>query len=245
MNDGGDRAADLSESFLAWARRSAIPMPASHEELLSDRAQGALGGILEGKRFVFLGEPDHFIVEKYPFRLTLIQYLFGRGWRHVGMETGRSVGWRVDRYLETGDASCLSTEGAESPSPADLAIHDKTLEFVEAHEENAFPEQLRQINERRAPGTARLHYWGYDLDLGVPLGSVKPIQWLLEGHASSQVDELLSALDRLGGLSTDEQLAQIEAIQNRLTASVDISPDGTPGELQSWLAFLRDSVAAE
>ena len=90
--------------------------------------------MLAGKRFVFLGEPDHFIVEKYPFRLLFIQHLLGRGWRHVGMETGRSVGWRVDRYLETGDASDLSTEGAESPNPMDQAIHDKILEFVDAHE---------------------------------------------------------------------------------------------------------------
>ena len=200
--------------------------------------------MLAGKRFAFLGEPDHFIIEKYPFRLLLIQYLLERGWRHVGMETGRSVGWRVDRYLETGDPPYLSDLGAEPPNPTDVAIHDKALEFVDGHD-NPFHEQLRRISESRAPGTPRLHYWGYDLDLGVPLGSVKPIQWLLEGHAGSQVHELLSALDRLRGLSTDEQLAQIEAIQNRLTASADIAPDGTPGELQSWLAFLHDSVAAE
>jgi len=245
MKNSGNTARSSSEAFLAWAKRAAIVMPASHEEPLSERTQAALDRMLKGKRFAFLGEPDHFIVEKYPFRLLLIQYLFERGWPHVGMETGRSVGWRVDRYLETGDASCLSTEGAESPSLTALAIHDKTLEFVEAHEENSFPEQLRQINERRAPGTAQLHYWGYDLDLGVPLGSVKPIQWLLEGHADGQVQELLSALDRLRGLSTDEQLVQIEALQGKLPRCADVLAEGTFGELQSWLAFLHDSVAAE
>jgi hypothetical protein len=81
--------------------------------------------------------------------------------------------------------------------------------------------------------------------VGIPLGSVKPIQRLLEGHASSQVHELLSALDRLRGLSTDEQLAQIAVIRSGLSASADITPEGTLHELQSWLAFLRDSVAAE
>ncbi len=238
-----ERAAYHREAFLSWARRTAVPLPASPEEPLGERAQAALDRMLAGKRFAFLGEPDHFILEKYPFRLLFIQYLLERGWRHVGMETGRSVGWRVDRYLETGDASHLQDE--PPPSPLDVAIHNKVLEFVDAHEENSFPEQLRQISERRAPGTARLHYWGYDLDVGVPLGSLKPIQWLLEGHAGSQVHELLSALDRLGGLSTDEQLAQIEAIQNRLTASADIAPEGTLSEFQSWLAFLHDSVAVE
>ncbi len=241
-----DRAADHREAFLSWARRAAIPLPPSPEEPLGERAQAALDRMLTGKRFAFLGEPDHFIVEKYPFRLMFIRYLFGCGWRHVGMETGRSVGWRVDRYLETGDASCLSTEGAESPNPMDQAIHSKILEFVEAHEHTlATHEQLHRLSESRAPGTARLHYWGYDLDAGIPLGSVKPIQWLLEGHADGQVQELLSTLDKLKGLSTDEQLAQIEAIQNHLTASADILPAGTQRELQSWLAFLHDSVAAE
>jgi dienelactone hydrolase len=237
-------AASCREAFLSWARRAAVPLPASPEEPLGERAQAVLDRMLAGKRFAFLGEPDHFILEKYPFRLLLIQYLLERGWRHVGMETGRSVGWRVDRYLETGDASCLSTEGAESPHPMEQAILGKILEFVEAHETH-FHEQLRPLSESRVPGTARLHYWGYDLDCGVPLGSLKPIQWLLAGRADGPVQELLSALDRLRGLATDEQLVQIEALQGKLPRCVDVLPEGTFGELQSWLAFLHDSVAAE
>jgi pimeloyl-ACP methyl ester carboxylesterase len=237
-------AASCREAFLSWAQRTAVPLPASPEEPFGERAQAALDRMLQGKRFVFLGEPDHFIVEKYPFRSLFIRYLFERGWRHVGMETGRSVGRRVDRYLETGDASCLSTEGAQSPSPTDRAIHGKTLEFLDAHEDS-FHEQLRQISERRVPGTARLHYWGYDLDLGVPLASIRPIQEFLEGHAGRQVDELLSALGKLGGLSTDEQLAQIVALQSRLTADAEFGAEGMFGQLRSWLAFLHDSVAAE
>lgn len=79
----------------------------------------------------------------------------------------------------------------------------------------------------------------------MPLAAIRPIQWLLEGHTGSQVHELLSALDRLRGLSTDEQLAQIEVIQSDLSACADILAEGTFGPLQSWLAFLHDSVAAE
>ena len=190
-------ARDLSEAFLLWARRSALPLPAVPEEPLNERAQAALDRMLAGKRFVFLGEPDHFIVEKYPFRLLLIQHLFGRGWRHVGMETGRSVGWCVDRYLETGDASQLHIEPA---SLTDMAIHDKALEFIDRHED-FFHGRLRHISESRAPGTARLHYWGYDFDLGVPLASIRPIQCLLEGRTDNQVQELLSTIDRLWEIS--------------------------------------------
>jgi erythromycin esterase-like protein len=237
-------AASCREAFLSWARRAAIPLPASPEEPLSERAQAALDRMLAGKRFAFLGEPDHFILEKYPFRLLLIQCLLERGWRHVGMETGRSVGWRVDRYLEAGDTSYLPDMRAKPPSPMDAAMWGKELEFIEAQEES-FHRQLRQISERRMPGTARLHYWGYDLDVGIPLGSLRPIQALLEGRAASPVQELLSTLDRLRGLATDEQLVQIEALQSKLPHCADVLPKETFGELQSWLAFLHDSVAAE
>jgi erythromycin esterase-like protein len=232
-------AASCREAFLSWARRAAVALPASPEQPLGERAQAALDRMLAGKRFAFLGEPDHFILEKYPFRLLFIQCLLERGWRHVGMETGRSVGWRVDRYLETGDASYLSTEGAESPDPTDRAV-----EFIDAHE-NAFHEQLRPIGERRVPGTARLRYWGYDLDLGVPLGSLEPIQRLLQGQAGPQVEELLGILDGLRGLSTDKQLVRIEALQSKLPRCADVLAEGTFRELQSWLAFLHDSVGAE
>jgi len=241
------KAASLSEAFLAWARRYAVPMPRSHEELLSRDAQTALGRILEGKRFVFLGEPEHCIVEKYPFRLMLIRYLFDRGWRHAATETGRSVGWRVDRYLETGDASCLDT-GIEPPSPTDLAIGGKMLEFIGGHEKS-FHKQLRRISESRTPGTPRLHYWGCDLDLGTPLASVEPVRRLLELRENDRIRELLSVVDGLAGLSTNAQLDEIEAIQAELTVPGDTLTNALGGEafgeFQSWLNFLHDSVAAE
>jgi hypothetical protein len=236
-----NKAKDRSEAFLAWARQCALPVPASPEKPLGAQAQVALDRMLEGKRFVFLGEPDHFIVEKYPFRLLLIQHLFGRGWRHIGMECGRSEGWCVDRYLETGDASQLHVG---PPTPATVAIGGKVLEFLDA-QDDSFHRRLRGLSESRVPGTARLHYWGYDLDLGVPLASLRPIQSLLEGHTDRQVHEWLSALDGLRGLSTDAQLAQIEVIQSDLNAGADIRAEGTFRELQSWLAFLHDSAAAE
>jgi erythromycin esterase-like protein len=244
MGNGRNNRKDRSEAFLAWAKRSALPLPVSHEEPLKDEVKAALDRMLEGKRFVFLGEPDHFIIEKYPFRLVLMQYLFQRGWRHAAMETGRSEGWHMDRYLETGDTSYLSNLGAEPPSPADLASHDKTVEFIDAHEES-FHQQLRQISGSRAPGTPRLHYWAYDLDIGVPLASIRPIQGLLNGLTGSQVQELRSVLDRLRGLSTDEQLARIATLQSNLPADADLRAAGAFGELRSWLAFLHDSVAAE
>ena len=141
------RAMHFGEAFLAWARRSAIPLPGSHEQPLSEDARASLGRMIEGKRFVFLGEPEHCVVEKYPFRLTLIRYLSEHGWRHISMETGQSTGWRVDRYLETGDASWLRALGYEAFSrltrcPMDIGIQDGS---VGSHLHKRFPEQILSI----------------------------------------------------------------------------------------------------
>jgi hypothetical protein len=155
------------------------------------------------------------------------------------MEAGRSIGWRVDRYLETGDVSCLDA-GIEPASSLDAAIHGKTLEFINKHE-TTFHEQLRRISESREPGTPRLHYWGFDLDLGMPLGSVEVVKRLLEVQTDSQTRELLRSLDGLKDLSTDEQLVRIETIRSNLA----VHPDKHFDEVQSWLSFLHDSVATE
>jgi protein-S-isoprenylcysteine O-methyltransferase Ste14/erythromycin esterase-like protein len=242
--NSGSTARSSSEAFLAWARRSAILMPASHDEPRDASAQAALERMLGGKRFVFLGEPEHCIVEKYPFRLTLIRYLFARGWRHVAMETGRSMGWRVDRYLATGDTSHLVDVGVERLNPQDRAIHGRILEFIKQKEE-PFHEQLRCISESREQGTPRLRYWGYDLDLGMALGSVEPMRHLLEGYTDRRVQELLNSINTLTGLSVEEQLTRIEELWDRVATREDILSDDTLGELQSWLSLLHDSVAAE
>ena len=95
------------KAFVEWAQQAAIPMPASPEEPLSDKALSVLKHMLEGKSFVFLGEPDHYLIEKFPYRLEFIRNLFELGWHHIGMEMGRSEGWRLDQYIETSDASFL------------------------------------------------------------------------------------------------------------------------------------------
>jgi erythromycin esterase-like protein len=105
QRDRRNKAKDRSEAFLAWAKRSALPLPVSHDEPLGNEVQAVLDRMLEGKRFVFLGEPDHFIIEKYPFRLVLTKYLFQRGWRHAAMETGRSIGSVPRQHSVSGGAS--------------------------------------------------------------------------------------------------------------------------------------------
>ena len=45
-----------------------------------------LDGLADRARVAFIGEMDHFIAEKYDFRLLCIRYLASRGWRWFGEE---------------------------------------------------------------------------------------------------------------------------------------------------------------
>jgi len=237
-------------AFLTWARQVAIPMPASPEEPLSEEARRTLERMLEHKRFLFLGEPDHFFVEKYAFRLTFVRHLFAEGWRYVAMEHGRTVGWQADQFLRTGDVSYLHTHLDPPANPSDVAAHGKMLEFVADHEYSAFPEQLRKISASRADDQSRLRYVGFDLDLGAPLASIRPIKALLgDQRHSTSIQETLHLLDGLTELSIDQQLAQIEAIQQNLTAQTDTIVEALGQEtfekLQAWLYCLHDNIKAE
>lgn len=67
----------------------------------------ALDAAAEEARVAFIVEMDHFVHEKYAFRLQCIRYLASRGWRWFGEELDARQGERVDRYLTTGDESFL------------------------------------------------------------------------------------------------------------------------------------------
>lgn len=59
-------------------------------------------------KVAYLVEMDHFIHEKFEFRLQCVRYLASRGWRWLGEELDWREGERIDRYLRTGDESALT-----------------------------------------------------------------------------------------------------------------------------------------
>lgn len=89
-----------------WARTQQLPV-----ELDDDPRGRALMDTIAAKRVVFLGEPDHYIHEKYAMRLAFLRRLFARGWRRIGMEMGYSDGAHIDAYLESGDERELDRVG--------------------------------------------------------------------------------------------------------------------------------------
>lgn len=233
-------------AFISWAKRGTIAVPGFAEGRVEPEFLSVLDRLLAGKRFAYLGEPDHFNLEKYDFRLTLTRELFRRGWRHIGMETGRSVGRCVDRYLQTGDRKHLEYDRA--PSAEDVAAHGKTLDFVK-EQGPRFVERLRTISESRPVGTDRLHYFGYDVDLGGPKGAYEDIRLLLAEHSSNAtVEQLLRSLERTQGQNAEQQIGQLTSLLRNVICREEelVGCLGDQGfrEFRGLLASLRDSVSA-
>jgi hypothetical protein len=83
--------------FLAWVKDNAIELDTLDWQSIDVGKLSVLDKLVEGKRIVFLGEPDHYVREKYDFQLIFIRYLFGGTsvWRWGGLTAGESIGtWR-------------------------------------------------------------------------------------------------------------------------------------------------------
>lgn len=183
-----------------WARAHQVPIDDP-----DDPRTRAVMDEIAGKRVVYLGEPDHYVQEKYEMRLLFVRRLFDRGWRVLGMEMGRSDARHVDAYLETGDETELDRVGiyagvktARSGILKGLPAEAKA-EFVAA--EMDFARALRRLSEARAPGTPRLRYFGFDVDTD-PLRASEdlaarvdpPLRTILERAASTDPATLAEAL---------------------------------------------------
>ena len=80
-----DRSA---REFKAWASDRAIRLDIPLQSEPNLKRLAALDSPLENKRIVYLGEPDHFIHEKYDYRLLMLRYLISRRWNQIGEEIG-------------------------------------------------------------------------------------------------------------------------------------------------------------
>jgi erythromycin esterase-like protein len=102
------------EDFRAYAAERAIAFNdlEATDENENTRRLSILDSLVAGKRFAYVGESDHFIHEKYAYRLAILNYLAARGFTHVGEEIGASDGMRIDRYIEP----ATNRSSSESPS---------------------------------------------------------------------------------------------------------------------------------
>jgi erythromycin esterase-like protein len=148
---------------------------------------------------VYLGVSDHWVHEKYDYRLILIRYLFAKGWHHIGMEMDYSDGERIDRYLDTGNATHLQGvalygyTGGRRDDRDDRPHGFPGMEnpaFREAFvgEEYRFLAALRSLNETRPART------------------------------DPMVEEILRLLNRVAGESRIQEAERLEKLAEFLAA---------------------------
>jgi erythromycin esterase-like protein len=175
---------------------------------------------IESKRVIYLGEPDHFIHEKYDFQFMLVRYLFERGFRYVGYETGIFVGRLIDAYLETGDSTYLDLnrlfgnkryvrEDRDDTPSGFPALKNPEYRRSQLSEMQWFLEGLRELNETLKPGDKRLHWFGFDVDILAGIG-YQDIRKRLKSHISHKILRgILERIDLVQGESVLEEAARI------------------------------------
>ncbi|UCC32735.1 MAG: erythromycin esterase family protein [Phycisphaerales bacterium] len=205
---------------MSWVRESAIDLRTTEWDKIDSRKLSALDETFKGKRFVYLGEPDHGIHEKYDYRLLLIRYLFEKGWRHIGVEAGFSGGKKLDRYLETGDTAYIdahykrySRQGREDRAKSIPGARDPEFLAILRDEKTWFLEQLRSLCEARPPGTDRIHWFGFDLD-STPGGGYADAEALVRPHESNALVQ--SVLRRLVLVDGETRMQEVQRLRDLL-----------------------------
>jgi erythromycin esterase-like protein len=208
------------EEFVQWIKERAIHFDTLDGEKNDLATLSLLDKEIEGKRVVYLGEPDHFIHEKYDFQLMLVRYLFERGFRYVGYETGIFAGRLIDAYLETGDSTYLdltslldnkkySREDRDDTPSGYPALKNPEYRKSQLSEMRWFLEGLRELNETLKPGDKRLHWFGFDVDILAGIG-YQDIRKRLDSHISQKIiREILERIDLVQGESVLEEAARI------------------------------------
>jgi hypothetical protein len=216
---GNFASADDLSDFLNAGHSSAIQLPPEKWGKTHADFFKFLDKQIEGKRVVFLGEAAHWVSEKYDYRLILLNYLVGKGFRNIGMEMGLSDGARVDRFLQTGDASQLNRVALygyhgsfvrDRLSAKSCGDEDKTNpEFAHRFgiEEKKFYSSLYQIGvDNGLKGKVR--HFGFDIDT-VPGGGYEDIQQILGSRKSSSIIAIRKALKLVQNENLDEEATRL------------------------------------
>jgi erythromycin esterase-like protein len=187
---------------------------------------------LDGKRFAFVGESNHFVHEKYAYRVLMARYLNSRGWRIFGEELSWTDGLRVSCYLETGDGTWLDRVTAYGYRGDERVDRDDTPTGILGEgwgqTDPAFvAEQRRWADFLR---TLDVRFFGFDIDY-VPSSGYANVLERLERSGDA---DALSAFKRVPGESIEDEHRRLTDAFERLDAHID-------GELIRAAATLRDS----
>jgi erythromycin esterase-like protein len=205
--------------FKAWASGHAIRLdfPLKSDRNLARLA--ALDSSIANKRIVYLGEPDHFIHEKYDYRLLMLRYLVSRGWNHIGEEMGILDGYRINKFLETGDSDHLDrapTYGYKAGIRTDRddsatgLLKDSFTSFpLDAFncEQKSFARSLRDIAIAHSP---EISFFGFDIDALPGAGYEDLAEMLAPSADNEHVARILTTLTRVSNETRVEEVARLD-----------------------------------
>ena len=222
----------------AYAAERAIPF--NNLDSIQENAQklSILDSSLAGKRFAYIGESDHFIHEKYAYRLVMLTYLASRGFTHLGEEFGASDGTRIDRFLATGDESQLERIAMFGYSGAIRTDRDDRPTGILRDSFDSYPvAQFAAEQKRFAHGLRRIgvRFFGFDID-ALPGGGYEDLAEILASMPADSATEAISAkLQRVDGETIDHEIARLDEVLQLIDSDERLSP------LRHSATCLRDS----
>jgi erythromycin esterase-like protein len=246
------------DDFAAWARERAIHFDASASDL-DPAALAPLETMLAGKRFAYIGEPDHFIHEKYAYRTLMLRWLGASGFMHVGEELGVADAARIARFIRSGEPSYLervatygyhgAARGDRDDSPIGILRDGGAYPTAElGAEQKRLAHAMRAISgERESRGEGRLHYFGFDLDPPDTVGYEDALALLEHAAGDPAVARIMGELNRVAGESMDDEIARLDAalatIQTNLQHLEELLGPADAAELWHCAACLRATLA--
>jgi len=202
------------------------------------RRLSILDSPLAGKRFAYIGESDHFIHEKYAYRLLMLNYLASRGFTHLGEEFGASDGTRIDRFIATGDESQLERIAMFGYSGAIRQDRDDRPSGILRDSFDSYPvTQFAAEQKRFAHGLRRIgmRFFGFDID-ALPGGGYEDLAGILASMpADSTTDAIRTKLERVPGETIDHEIARLDEALQLIDAGARLSA------LRHPATCLRDS----
>jgi hypothetical protein len=116
-----------------------------------------LDDLADRARVAYIVEMDHFVTEKYDFRLLCIRYLASRGWTWFGEELAADRGRRADEYLRSGDEHLLDPVEEPEWFTRGILVNDRQPTTALDAEQRRFMQAVRRV----AP---HVRWFGFDAD---------------------------------------------------------------------------------
>ncbi len=255
----GSRNRDLKD-FKAFAHERAIHLDLNVSPVENAAKLAPLDSIVAAKRLAFIGEPDHFIHEKYAYRTAMLTYLARHGFTRIGEELSRTDGVCIDHFIEGGNSSYLDRIASygyhgglrddrdDTPTGVLKDSYGDKYPLAEFRAEQVrFAKTMRAAASQLGSGANRLRWFGFDVD-ALPGCAYEDLAAMLDAARNdSAVASILDGLRRVPGESIDDEIRRLDSVlescrnqRDHLSAVLGFEMGEEAAHLMQWL---RDSFA--